>query len=245
MTPSRREFLKSAGVVGAAAVAAGPAPRRGAPGAGGRGAGRRPNGADLRPGGRLRGGRRQRRLPHHPAARPFRTTSARGTAWCPRWPRPATACWRRTCAATGRRGFSTPTRRAWPSRPPSPSTSSTSPTRWGSSRPALAGFDWGNRARLHHVDPPPGTRARTGRHRRLLGAGHRVAVAAVPLGPGRGAPLVPVVLQHGARAAPASRRTATPSSATCGRRGRRPGSTPTRRTSARRRRSTTPTSSTS
>ena len=128
----------------------------------------------------------------------------------------------------------------WPSRPPSPRTSSTSPTRWGSRQAALAGFDWGNRAAcITSILHPERVRAQ------VAMGGYSVQDTVSPSLPSPSALAearlsVPVVLQHRARPLPASRRTATPSSATCGRRGRRPGSTPTRRTNARRRRSTTP-----
>ena len=54
----------------------------------------------------------------------------------------------------------------------------------------------GQPRRVHHVHTAPRAGARTGRHRRLFRAGHRVAVGSLAVGGGRGPPLVPVVLQH-------------------------------------------------
>ena len=244
MTPSRRDFLKSAGVVGAAAVAANAAP----------GGTARAQAASAQDGVRtVRTSVLEIGYEESGDSAGFPIILLHGfpydiRAWDGVVPALAEAGYR--VLVPYLRGYG-PTRFLDPDAPRMAEQAAIRPgrrrlRRRAGDRAGRAGrFRLGQPRGVHHVHPASGARAGPGGHGRLLGAGHRFAVAAVSLGPRRGAPLVPVVLQH--RARPRRPRGAPPRHHPLpgGRRGRRPGSTPTRRTTARRRRSTTPTSSTS
>ena len=146
MGPSRREFLKSAGVAGAVAVAGGSCPV--------------PAGASARvqSGGACCGRSRPtcwRSATRRAATRPgfrsscctgFPMTSGRGTGSFRRWPTPGTGCWCRTCAATARRASATPDASRMAEQAAIAQDVSDFADALGLEQVALAGFDWGNRA---------------------------------------------------------------------------------------------------
>ena len=157
-----------------------------------------------------------------------RTTRARSTTWRRRWPRPATACSCPTCAATGRRASSTPqTPRMAQQAAIGQDLLDFMDALGAASAAALAGYDWGGRAAcIAAILAPERVRALV-----TIG-GYNVQNTA---GAARGRPprcerarvLVPVVLQHRARARWASSRTGARSAGCCGRNGRRAGASTT------------------
>ena len=95
---------------------------------------------------------------------------------------------------------------------------------------AVCGYDWGGRARVHRGGAPSRARAGGGAHRRLLDPEHHHARAAGVAArrcatPGTSGTSTPSVGRAGPREEPRAR-----SAGSCGRSGRRPGSSPTRST---------------